>query len=66
MLVLTRKIGQSVVIADVVVLTVKKINSSYIQIAFDAPKSVKILRKELRDKKNANQLSLSINDIEQS
>jgi carbon storage regulator len=55
MLVLTRKVGESIVIADVVVLTVQKIKGNQIQLTFDAPGDIEILRKELYDRKHPDQ-----------
>jgi len=54
MLVLTRKVGESIVIADVVVLTVAKIKGNQIQLTIDAPREIEVLRKELYDKKQTN------------
>lgn len=49
MLVLARKIGESVVLDDKTVITIKEIGKDGVKIAIEAPKSVKILRKELID-----------------
>jgi len=47
MLVLSRKIGEKVVIGDSVTLTVVKIRGNRVGIAIDAPDQVRILRAEL-------------------
>jgi carbon storage regulator len=47
MLVLTRKKDQSLVIGDDIVITVLDIQGDQIRLGVDAPKSVKIFRKEL-------------------
>jgi carbon storage regulator len=52
MLVLTRKVGEEIVIADVITLKIQKIKGNQIQIAFEAPKDVEILRKEIYERKN--------------
>ncbi|MBR3839571.1 MAG: carbon storage regulator [Erysipelotrichales bacterium] len=49
MLVLARKIGESIVLDDKTVITIKEIGKDGVKIAIEAPKSVKILRKELID-----------------
>lgn len=49
MLVLSRKIGQSLVINDNVIVTVKEIGKDSIKLAVEAPKTVSIFRKELID-----------------
>lgn len=47
MLVLSRKVGQSIVISDRITLTVSRISSNRVTLAFDAPRHVQILRSEL-------------------
>ena len=49
MLVLARKVGESIVLDDKTVITIKEIGKDGVKIAIEAPKSVKILRKELID-----------------
>lgn len=49
MLALTRKIGERVVIADNIVLTVVDIKGDSIRLAIDAPKEIKIYRGEIYD-----------------
>ncbi|MFT4059285.1 MAG: carbon storage regulator CsrA [Legionella sp.] len=48
MLVLTRKIGESVVIGDEVYCTVVGYQDGEVRIAFDAPKSMPIHREEIQ------------------
>lgn len=50
MLVLTRGIGQSIVIADNVTVTVLGINGNHVRVGFKAPKSVAVHRKEVYDR----------------
>ncbi len=47
MLVLTRKAGESLVIGDVIVVTVTEIDAGRVRIGVEAPKSVPIIRSEL-------------------
>lgn len=49
MLVLARKVGQSIVIDNNVTVTIKDIGKDTIRIAIDAPKNVSVFRKELID-----------------
>lgn len=44
MLVLTRRIGESVFIGDGIVLTIQKVAGSRVQVGIDAPRSVPITR----------------------
>ncbi|MGN0710626.1 MAG: carbon storage regulator CsrA [Anaerovoracaceae bacterium] len=54
MLILTRKQGESFMLGDDIEICVSEINGDRIRIAIDAPKDVKILRKELVDAMNSN------------
>lgn len=47
MLVLSRSIGEKVVIGDDVTVTVLSVDRGKVRLGFTAPKSVKILREEL-------------------
>jgi carbon storage regulator len=47
MLVLTRRLGESLLIEDNVIITVEKISNSEIKIGIEAPKDVVIHRKEV-------------------
>lgn len=49
MLVLTRKVGERLVIGDEVVITVSEVKGENIRLAIDAPKTVKIYRGEIYD-----------------
>ena len=49
MLVLTRKIGEEITIADDIVLSVKRIKRDRVVLAIRAPKTKQVLRSELRD-----------------
>jgi carbon storage regulator len=48
MLVLSRKIGESVVIGETVVVTVSRVAGNRVTLGIDAPGTVRVRRKELR------------------
>lgn len=48
MLILQRKIGQSIYIGDNIKITVQEISSDKVKISIDAPKDLKIMRDELK------------------
>lgn len=50
MLFLSRKVGESIIIEDHIVLTIQEIRGTSVKIAFDYPKTSKILRKEIYDR----------------
>ncbi len=52
MLVLTRKLGESLLIGDNIKITVEKINKGQIKISIEAPKDVVIAREEVSKKEN--------------
>lgn len=47
MLILTRKVGESIMITDDIEVFVMRVNRGQVKIGCDAPKDVKILRSEL-------------------
>lgn len=47
MLILTRRVGESVIIGDDVVVTVLGINGNQIRMGINAPKSVSVHREEI-------------------
>ena len=47
MLVLTRKIGESVRIGDNITVTVQRVAGNRVALSFDAPREVRIVRSEL-------------------
>jgi carbon storage regulator len=47
MLVLSRKVGESIVIGDDVVVTILEIRGDLIRVGIDAPKRVKVHRSEV-------------------
>jgi len=52
MLVLSRKLGEEIVIDDQIRVTVVKVQGGRVRIGIDAPESVRVLRKELREHKS--------------
>jgi carbon storage regulator CsrA len=50
MLVLSRTVGEKVFIGDNITVTVVRVRGDEVRIGFDAPKEVKILRKEIEPK----------------
>ncbi len=50
MLVLTRKVSESIKLGDDITLTVIEINPTHVKLGIEAPSSMKIYRKELYDK----------------
>ena len=58
MLILTRRLGESIIIDDNIKITVVDINKQQIKLGIDAPKHVTINREEVAKKvKEENQLS---------
>jgi carbon storage regulator len=49
MLVLTRKIGQQIILGDDIVITVVEVDRGRVRIGIDAPKAVQVMRRELLD-----------------
>lgn len=50
MLVLTRRPGQEIQIADCITLRIIEIRGNHVVISFDAPKDIPIMRREVADK----------------
>ena len=55
MLVLTRHRGGQIVIADDIVVTVLSIERNKVRLGFDAPKSIRVDRKEVYDRRLSGQ-----------
>ncbi len=63
MLVLTRRLNETIVINDDIEITITKIDGHQIKLGIDAPKDIKVHRKEVYEKiKGQESLSKSIND----
>lgn len=54
MLILTRRQGEAFLLGDNIQISVSEINGDRVRIAIDAPKDVKVLRKELKDASDSN------------
>ena len=50
MLILTRKLGESINIGDQIKVTIYEINNNHVRIGIEAPKETKIYREEIYDK----------------
>lgn len=59
MLILQRKVGQSIYIGEEIIVTVQEISSDKVKISIDAPKDIKIIRDELKYAENSNIEALS-------
>ena len=53
MLLLTRTIGETIIINDDVKITVSDIQGNHIKLAIDAPKEVKVYREEIHKRMQA-------------
>ncbi len=51
MLILTRKLGESVIVGDNIKITIVKINKQQVRLGFDASKNVIVDREEIVKKK---------------
>lgn len=60
MLILTRKIGQSLIIGDDVEIKIVSIDGDNIKIGISAPKNVTVMRKELLEVKDENKKAINI------
>lgn len=54
MLVISRKLGESLIIGDNIEIFINEISSDKVKVGINAPKDVKIIRHELVDIKNMN------------
>jgi carbon storage regulator len=62
MLVLTRKMGEKVMIGDDIVLTIFDVNGRQVRLGIDAPKTIDIHREEIYNKiKQGNGLEKNYN-----
>ncbi|MFV0515930.1 MAG: carbon storage regulator CsrA [Aminipila sp.] len=59
MLILTRKQGEAFLLGDNIEISISEINGDRVRIAINAPKDVKILRKELMDAVELNKEAAS-------
>lgn len=66
MLILTRKQGEAFLIGDNIEISIAEINGDKIRIAIDAPREVKVLRKELKDAGELNKEAASADSSRES
>lgn len=63
MLILTRRVGDSIIIDNEIFITVYGLEKGQVRLGFDAPREVNILRKELWDKEQyANGVLVQANE----
>ena len=63
MLILTRRVGESIVVGDDIVLTVFEVRGDAVRIGIDAPKSVRVNRKEVYEEiQRSNEQAVSTSD----
>lgn len=62
MLIISRKIGESLIIDNEIEIFILDIKNDKIRIGIEAPKSVKILRKELFETEKSNREAVQIAD----
>ncbi|MFA6687628.1 MAG: carbon storage regulator CsrA [Desulfuromonas sp.] len=66
MLILTRKVGEGIIIGDDIKLTIVETKGGNVRIGIDAPKDKKIYRQELYDEimaQNRNSTGWSLDDL---
>lgn len=54
MLILGRKKGEEIVIGDQIKITVREIGTDWVKLAIDAPRNIRVLRKELEEAESEN------------
>ena len=61
MLILTRKVGQAIIIGENVEIKILEIDDGQIKLGITAPKNISVLRKELIEIKDENLKAASVN-----
>jgi carbon storage regulator len=62
-LILTRRVGESIVVGDDIVLTVFEVRGDAVRIGIDAPRSVRVNRKEVYEEiQRTNEQAVSTSD----
>lgn len=59
MLVIKRKVGESILLGEDIEIVVSEVIGDKVKIAIDAPKEVKIMRRELKDTSDFNRTAIS-------
>ena len=63
MLILTRRVGESIVVGDDIVLTVFEVRGDAVRIGIEAPRSVRVNRKEVYEEiQRSNEQAVSTSD----
>lgn len=60
MLVITRKVGESIIISDKVEVSVLEVVGDKVKLGINAPREIKIIRSELKIAKETNEQSAEI------
>lgn len=55
MLILTRRVGEKILIGDRIIVTVNEIRGSQVRIGIEAPTDTAVDREEVRERKDHNQ-----------
>lgn len=61
MLILTRKVGQAIIIGEDIEIKILEIDDGQIKLGITAPKNISVLRKELIEIKDENLKAASVN-----
>lgn len=64
MLILTRKQGEAFLLGKEIEISILEVSGDKVKIAIDAPKEIKILRKELAEAEKINQEALQTNQVD--
>lgn len=64
MLILTRKSGETLLLGDSIEVTIVEVMGDKVKIAIDAPKEVKILRKELVEAERINKEAIAPHQVD--
>ena len=64
MLILTRKQGEAFLLGKEIEISILEVSGDKVKIAIDAPKDIKILRKELAEAEKINQEALQTNQVD--
>ena len=59
MLILSRKVGESIIINDNIEVVITDVSGDKVKIGFKAPKNIPIFRKEIIETKKANKSAVS-------
>jgi carbon storage regulator len=59
MLVLTRKLGQRIIVSDNIVITVVKIDKNQVRLGIEAPKEIPVMREEIDPHNNQQKIPSS-------